>query len=70
NDLALQHWVISAKLGDEYSLRMVKSLFMAGLATKADYAAALRGYQNAVEEMSSLGRAEAKGLGFDEIKRM
>ena len=58
-DLALQHWMISATLGHEESLNNVKSFFMNGLATKADYAAALRGYQNAVEEMSSPDRDEA-----------
>ena len=36
---------------------------MNGLATKADYAAALRGYQNAVDEMESPDRVEAKALG-------
>ncbi|EJK71872.1 hypothetical protein THAOC_06647, partial [Thalassiosira oceanica] len=69
-DLALQHWMISAKLGDEGSLNYVKRLFMAGLATKADYAAALRGYQNAIKEMSSPDRDEAKALGFMKIKEM
>ena len=43
---------------------------MNGLATKADYAAALRGYQNAVEEMSSPDRDEAKVLGLEMIQRM
>ena len=52
-DLALQHWMISAKMGHEDALSNVKTLFMDGLATKADYAAALRGYQSAIEEMSS-----------------
>ncbi|EJK53694.1 hypothetical protein THAOC_26814 [Thalassiosira oceanica] len=47
-DLALQHWMIAAKLGDEHSLTNVKRLFMAGLATKADYAGALRGYKKAL----------------------
>ena len=61
-DLALQHWMIAAKLGHEMSLNMVKKLFMKGLANKADYAAALRRYQNAVEEMSSTDRAEVKAL--------
>ena len=63
HDLALQHFLISAKLGHEQSLNAVKSFFKEGLATKADYAAALRGYQNAVEEMSSPDRDEAKALG-------
>ena len=61
-DLALQHWMISSKLGHEKSLNEVKSFFMAGLATKSDYAEALRGYQNAIEEMSSPERDEAKYL--------
>ncbi|EJK67904.1 hypothetical protein THAOC_10990 [Thalassiosira oceanica] len=63
-DLALQHMMISAKLGHDSSLSFVKAAFMDGLATKADYAAALRGYQSAIEEMSSPDRAEAKTLGF------
>ena len=69
-DLALQHFLISATLGHENSLSNVKVLFMKGLATKADYAAALRGYQNAVEEMSSPDRDEARALGVDTIKKM
>ena len=44
-DVALQHWMISAKLGDQDSLNEVKGMFMKGLASKADYAAALRSYQ-------------------------
>ena len=63
HDLALQHWMISAKLGHEVSLNNVKSFFKKSLATKADYAAALRGYQNAVDEMSSPDRDEAKASG-------
>ena len=69
-DLALQHWMISAKMGHENSLNKVKVLFTKGLATKADYAAALRRYQNAVEEMSSTDRDEAKSLGPEMIRRM
>ncbi|EJK47335.1 hypothetical protein THAOC_33951 [Thalassiosira oceanica] len=68
NDLALQHLLISAKLGLDDSLNKVKRLFIDGLATKADYAEALRGYQSAIEEMSSPDRAEAKALGFEQIQ--
>ena len=50
-DLALQHWMISVMSGHEYLLNAVKTSFMNGHASKADYAAALCGYQNAVEEM-------------------
>ena len=69
-DLPLQHWLITAKLGHGKSLNKVKTSFMKGLAAKADYAAALRGYQNAVEEMSSSDRDEAKSLGLDEIRKI
>ena len=63
-DLAMQHYLIAAKSGSEQSLNKVKDLFMNGLATKAEYANALRGYQSAVEEMRSLDRDEALALGF------
>ena len=59
-DLELQHRIIAAKLGAEWSLNRVKDLFMQGLATKAEYAEALRGYQGAVEEMRSPERDEAE----------
>lgn len=61
-DLALQHWMISAKLGHEKALNNVKTFFMGGEASKADYAEALRGYQSAIEEMSSPDRNEAKRI--------
>ena len=70
NDLALQHWMISVKLGHGKSLNAVKLSFMNGHATKAHYAAALRGYQSAVQEMKSPDRDEAKALGVDEINKM
>ena len=63
-ELALQHWMISAKMGYEESLDGIKKLFMSGHATKAQYAEALRGYQDAVEEMKSPQREEAKRLGL------
>ena len=68
-DLALQQFLIAAMLGHENSLSNVKVLFMDGLATKADYAAALRGYQNAVDEMSSTDRDEAKSF-WDQCGRL
>ena len=60
HDLALQHFLISVKLGDQDSLNRIKNMFMKGLATKADYAEALRGHQSAVEEMRSPDRDEAR----------
>ena len=70
DDLGLQHCMISAKLGHEQSLNAVKLCFMNGHATKADYAAALRGYQKAIKEMSSTDRDEAKALGVEGINKM
>lgn len=66
-DIALQHWMIAAKLGYEESLDEVKEMFMHGLATKAEYAEALRGCQSAVEQMRSLDRDEAKSLDLVQI---
>ena len=60
--LAVQHWMISAKIGLEDSLNVVKDMFMEGHATKAQYAEALRGYGDAAEEMKSHQREEVKRL--------
>ena len=62
-DLAVRHWMISAKMGYEMSLNGIKEMFKEGRATKAQYAEALLGYQDAVEEMKSPQREEAKRLG-------
>ena len=66
-ELAMQHWMISAKMACEESLNSIKDMFMHGHATKTQYAEALRGYQHAVEEMKSPQREEAKRLGI--VKR-
>ena len=62
-DLAVQHWMISAKMGYEDSLNDIQYMFKEGQATKAQYAEALLGYRDAVEEMKSPHREEAKRLG-------
>ena len=61
--LAVQHWMISSKMGFEMSLNGIKYMFMDVHATKAQYAEALVGYRDAVEEMKSPHRVEAKRLG-------
>ncbi|EJK71617.1 hypothetical protein THAOC_06920 [Thalassiosira oceanica] len=63
-ELAVQHFMISAKMGDELSLNNIKKMFMKGLATEAQYAEALRGYGAAVVEMKSHHREEATRLRF------
>ena len=61
--LALQHLMISAKMGEEHSLNEIKNMFMEGHATKEQYTEALLGYRDAAEEMKSPQRMEAKRLG-------
>ena len=67
---AVRHFMISAKMGcKELSLDTIKAMFIDGNATKAQYAEALKGYQDAVEEMKSPERDEAVASGYgDEIK--
>ena len=68
--LATKHFLISAKMGHENSLHMVKKMFMGGHATKAQYAEALKGYGDAAEEMKSPQREEAKGVMENRRKEM
>ena len=56
--------MISAKMGHKGSLDAIKKGFMAGLVTKEQCDEALKGYQDAVEEMKSHDRDEAKRLGI------
>ena len=65
DDRAVRHLLISAKMGNENSVETIKNVFMAGDATKEQYVEALRGYQDAVEEMKSQDRDEAKRLQGD-----
>ncbi|EJK45177.1 hypothetical protein THAOC_36223 [Thalassiosira oceanica] len=62
HELAAQHLIVSAKMGYERSLNGIKAMFMDGHATKAQYAEALRGYQDALEETKSPQREEAKAF--------
>ncbi|EJK61601.1 hypothetical protein THAOC_17886, partial [Thalassiosira oceanica] len=62
--LAVQHLMISAKMGDEMSLNCIKEMFMNGHAAKRQYAEALMGYGDAVREMKSHQREEVKRLGL------
>ena len=56
---AMKHFIIAAKLGHDGSLECVKEGLKAGLMSKEDYAAALRGYQSAIEATKSPQREEA-----------
>ena len=61
--LALQHFLISAKLGHKASLDVIQRLLKEGIAKKKDYAGALQECEAAVDDMSSPSRDEAKTLG-------
>ena len=56
----MKHFLISAKMGDRDSLDMIRDLFKCGYATKMQYAEALKGYQDAVEETRSQQRKDAE----------
>ena len=62
-DLALQHWMVSARIGHEESLSRIKEMFKQGHATMTQYSEALKGYQDAMEEVKSPQREEAMRLG-------
>ncbi len=57
---AAKHWIIAANLGCDTSLKIIKDLFVDGIVSKDDYAAALRGYQSAVNETKSSEREEGE----------
>ncbi|EJK67172.1 hypothetical protein THAOC_11831 [Thalassiosira oceanica] len=63
-DHAVRHFLISAKMGFKGSVEVIKSMFMDGNATKEQYAEALKGYQDAVEETKSPQRDEAMRLRY------
>lgn len=58
-DRAAKHWIIASKLGNDKSLERVKDLYKDGHVSKDDFTAALRGYQNTINEMKSPQREEA-----------
>ena len=60
SDRVLKHLLISAKMGFEVSVDLIKTMMLEGNATKEQYNQALKGYQDAVEEMNSHDRDEAK----------
>ncbi|EJK53784.1 hypothetical protein THAOC_26703 [Thalassiosira oceanica] len=53
HQLAVQHFMITAKMGYEPSLNAIKDMFKEGHVTKAQYTEALLGYRDAMEEMKS-----------------
>jgi tetratricopeptide (TPR) repeat protein len=60
SERAVKHCIINANLGCDESLKYIKMLFVQGVASKEEYAAALRGYQAAVNETKSAERDKAE----------
>ncbi|EJK56328.1 hypothetical protein THAOC_23814 [Thalassiosira oceanica] len=67
---AKRHYLISAKMGCKCSLDTIREMFRGGVATKEQYAQALRGYQDASDEMKSHDRDEAMRLGWNSVYRI
>ncbi|EJK64594.1 hypothetical protein THAOC_14654 [Thalassiosira oceanica] len=57
---AYRHWLISAKMGYRNSFSSINIMLFEGKVTKGQHAEALKGYQDAIEEMKSHDRDEAK----------
>ena len=58
-DIAMKHYMISAKAGYDKSLKKVGEGYKAGYVTKHDYAKTLRAYQLSMDEMKSEQRTIA-----------
>ena len=56
---AAKHYIIAANLGCDNSLKAIKAMFVKGIVSEDDYAAALRGHQAAVDATKSDGRDKA-----------
>merc|ERR1711862_458240 len=63
-DRALRHWMMSAKMGYEPSLKDILELCKGGEASKDNYAQALLSYRKTTDKMISKEREEANVLGF------
>jgi len=58
-DKAFKHFMMAVKDGNSASLAVIKEMYKSGLATKDDYAEALRAYQAYLNEIKSDQRDEA-----------
>ena len=67
---AAKHALINANLGFDPSLKFVKNMFVQGIVSKEDYAAALRGCQAAVDATKSAERSTAEAFFGERLTRM
>ena len=56
---AMKHFIIAANHGNDGSMEQLKACYRDGLVSKEDFAAALRGYQAAIDATKSPQREEA-----------
>ena len=64
---ATKHFIISANLGHDASMKMVRTCYSKGLVSKEDFAKTLRAHQAVLDAARSSQReaaAEAKRLGL------
>jgi len=59
-DRAVKHFIIAAKLGDDYSLLSFRRAYAEGLVSKEDFASALRAHQAALDAMKSPQKEKAE----------
>ncbi len=59
---AAKHYIIAANLGEDFPLKPIKEFFVQGIASKEEYAAALRGHQAALDATKSAERDEAEAF--------
>ena len=69
-NLAIQHFLISAKMGHEASMINIKELFAQGFATENTCTEALLGYKASTEKMFSTSRELAKVMGAKKITKV
>jgi TPR repeat protein len=62
-EIAAKHWIISANLGYEPSMKALLMIYKEGFITKEEYGATLRAHQAAINAMKSAQREAAERVG-------
>eukprot|EP00577_Skeletonema_sp_RCC1716_P026226 CAMPEP_0113417730 /NCGR_PEP_ID=MMETSP0013_2-20120614/25809_1 /TAXON_ID=2843 ORGANISM="Skeletonema costatum, Strain 1716" /NCGR_SAMPLE_ID=MMETSP0013_2 /ASSEMBLY_ACC=CAM_ASM_000158 /LENGTH=166 /DNA_ID=CAMNT_0000304879 /DNA_START=441 /DNA_END=938 /DNA_ORIENTATION=+ /assembly_acc=CAM_ASM_000158 len=62
HERAMKHFIIAAKLGDDYSLLSLRRAYAVGFVSKEDFASALRAHQAALDAMKSPQREKAEAF--------
>jgi len=67
-DRALKHYIIAAGCGDSQSVKMIKTFYANGHATKEHYTKALQSYQTYLDEIKSSQRDEAAQFDIERYR--